>query len=156
MTTNRNIYNPLSAVFSGVLSAGLAALILYPIVSVLFDKYFHFMGYPEGHEQRDGLIIAFTLALWFFISSMVGGMICTLIAKNNEWLYVFINMIVVVLILIIISEGAISVQPNLGGILILLMIPFGNMAGKLLGSMIKRKRTKKKEDGSPISNNSSS
>jgi len=152
---NKNIFRNLLAVFIGVLSTGIIALMLYPVVRFIFDKYFHFMGYPRGNEQRDSLIILFTLILWFFVSSTIGGIVCTLFAKNNEWLCVSLNIITLLLLFIIITTGEIFEALDLEGVLILLMIPTGNIAGKFWGSMIKRKRKKNKEDGSPISNSPS-
>ena len=146
MEGTKNIYRIPIAVFAGILSTGLVALMLYPIVRIIMDKYFHFMGYPRGNEQRDSLIILFTLMLWFFISTMIGGIVCTLFAKNKDWLCIALNIVTIFLILIIISSGEIFIGLDRDAILILSMIPIGNLAGKLLGTLIKRKQKKKKEE----------
>jgi hypothetical protein len=139
--TNKNVYRPFLAVVAGILSTGLVALTFYPIVKVILDRYLHIMGYPRGNERKDELILLFTLNLWFFISSMIGGIVCTLIAKQNEWLCILLNIITIFLILIIISSGEIFIGLDLDAVLILLMIPIGNIAGKLLAALIKRKQT---------------
>lgn len=141
----KNKYRNLISVIAGTISSFLVALILFPIVRIIFDKYFHLFENVE-YPQRDSLIISITLILWFFISSSVAGTLCTLIAKNKEWLYVFLSMFIVTLVLTIISKAEIFEEATFEGIVTLLMIPAGYIAGKLFGTLIKRNKAKNKEE----------
>jgi len=152
----RNNYRNLLAVVAGIICTFLTGLILYPIVSIIFDKYFHLFGYPEGNEQRDSLIILFTLIFWLFISSLSGGAICTLIAVTRKWRPIIFCMSITIFVLIILTRRDIFSNLLLESFLLILIIPLGFITGYWLGKKIKAKRAGNRNAKTIAQDNSSS
>jgi hypothetical protein len=133
-------YSNISAIAGGSVATFLIGLILSPMVSIVFDKYFHIF---ETGGKYDDMIVAITLILWVLIASISGGITSTLLAKDTEWLYAFLSMVVVISVLVIISKGAIFGDLNTVLIVAFAMMPLGFLFGKLIGSFIKNKRKAK-------------
>src|SRR6185503_13815166 len=135
-------YRNLLAVITGSLLPFLTRLILYPIVRIVFEKYFHLF---DRENKTDDLIISINLILWIFIATLSGGVDSYLMAKSNEWTFIVLNTIVIFSILTVLTNGAIFQDSSLDAILAALMIPFGYLTGGIAGSIVKRKRRKKIE-----------
>lgn len=132
------------AVVAGVLAAIAAGAILFPLVQLVFDKFFHlylFSTPPEG-AWKDDLVLLITMILWLFISSAVGGFICTLISTDREQVYSLISSLACLTIFFIISEIRVFEIGSWQSWVLLLTIPFGNLTGSWIGSGFKRKRRK--------------
>jgi hypothetical protein len=104
----------------------LAGLILYPLVSIVFDYFFHLYLFtkPPADRWKDDLIIWITIALWFFIASGVGGFVCSYLTTKKEDLAILLFVIVAFLIAVLFSEGEI-----ISDFAIELLIPFISFVG---------------------------
>ena len=132
----------LFSVLAGSIIPFITGLIFYPIVRIIFDKYFHLFS---EYNSKDDLIITITLILWVLLSAIVGGIVTTFIAKSHEWLYSFLSFLVVLVVFIIISKGEIFDNPTTVSILVILMLPIGFLFGNIIATLIKRKKRKKTE-----------
>ena len=142
---NPVLRNTLS-VFLGLIGAFLCGLILWPLVQIIFDKFFRgYFGSPRWEDAWvNRLIIIITAMVWLLFSSITGGIVCSLIAVTKEWVFVIISVIIVLLVLTIISKGEIFYRPETESLLSILMIPMGFGIGLLIGIKIKARRQKKK------------
>ncbi len=112
----KKFYTNVVAIIAGAISAFLTSLILWPIVKVIFENFFHLFGEVSENAWKDDLIVSITIMLWFFISSLVGGVICTLFDANKGWGVLIISMALIILILIILTKGDIFPNPLLESI----------------------------------------
>jgi len=139
---NPVLRNTLS-VFSGLIAVFLCGLILWPVVQIIFDKFFRgYFGSEDAWVNR--LIIVITVMIWVLVSSITGGIVCTLVAVLKEWMCVIISVIIIFLALTIISKGEIFYRPETESVLSMLMIPLGFGIGLLIGIKIKVRRRRKK------------
>jgi prolipoprotein diacylglyceryltransferase len=70
----------LIAVGLGLAAVALSGLILYPLVFLAFDKFFHIF---EKGNPGDDFFLAATLILWAMISAFVGGWVASRLAVNK-------------------------------------------------------------------------
>jgi hypothetical protein len=130
------------SVIAGVLSAIAAGAILWPLMQIVFEKHFHlylFNTLPADVRKND-LIIEIAFGAWFFIASLIGGFICTMISTKNDLAHVTVSAMVGVALFFFITDGEIFREKSLGSWMILLCIPVGFFAGELLGVRYKRKK----------------
>ena len=132
------------SVFLGLVAVFLCGLILYPLVQLLFDKYFQIYLGPSRPKDafEKNLIILITIMIWVLLSSIAGGLVCSLMATKNEWIYMSICAIIMIMIFAILSKG--DVFKNIESILSLFMIPIGFAGGRLIGGKIKTRRQRRK------------
>jgi hypothetical protein len=64
-------------VMAALAATALMGLVLYPIVSIVIDRFFHLYLFtkPPADRWKDDLIIWITIVLWFFIASGIGGFV---------------------------------------------------------------------------------
>jgi hypothetical protein len=142
----KNIFlRKITSVSAGVASAFLTALILWPLVKLIFDKFFHLYLFadPPQDAWKDDLIVQINFMLWFFISSFSGGIICSLFSPGKEWFYVTASLLIVIAIITIITKASVF-NEGMDSWLIMLMIPPGFFTGMLFAKKIKAGRAKKK------------
>ncbi|MEI9944511.1 MAG: hypothetical protein WDN26_09875 [Chitinophagaceae bacterium] len=132
------------AVIAGVIAAVGAGAILYPLVKIIFDEFFHLYLFstPPSDVWKDDLIILFTMIIWLFIASAAGGFICTLISIDREQVYALISSLVCLTILYVIPQLRVFEPTDWQAWVLLITIPLGNSFGSWLGSKFKRKRRK--------------
>lgn len=131
------------SVVAGVLAAIAAGAVLWPLINMIFDKYFHlhlFTESPAGAWKND-LVIGIAFGSWFFLSSLIGGFICTIISTRYDLANVTVSAMVGVALFFFISDGEIFREKSLGSWMILLCIPIGFFAGELAGVLYKRKKS---------------
>ena len=135
--------NTLSVIF-GVVAVFLCGLVLYPLVQLLFDKYFQIYLGPSRPKDafEKNLVILITVMIWVMLSSITGGLVCAIIATKNEWTLISICALIIILIFTILSNG--DIFQNIESILSMLMIPFGFISGRMIGMKLKARITRKK------------
>jgi uncharacterized membrane-anchored protein len=86
--------NIIAAIF-GLFASAISALILSPIVFIVFNAFFElyiFTEPPKGAWINDAIIIT-TVLLWIFATSMAGGYICSKYSERKEDFSVFLFIV---------------------------------------------------------------
>ena len=134
-----NKFNSFIAAILGLIAAALAALILFPIVWIIFNAFFDlyiFTKPPKGAWINDAIIIA-TVIHWIFAASMAGGYICSKYSERKEGFSIFLFLVLSFVILLLVYgfrffdewESAIPIATFI--------------AGGCLGNLIALRRKKK-------------
>ncbi|MEN9548505.1 MAG: hypothetical protein RIR12_1096 [Bacteroidota bacterium] len=96
--------NNVIAAILGVIAAAIAALILSPVVYIVFNAFFElyiFTEPPKGAWINDAIIIT-TVLLWIFAASMAGGYICSKYSERKEdfsiLLFIIFSFIILLLV----------------------------------------------------------
>src|SRR5437762_13136536 len=94
---------------TGLAVTFVAGIILFPLVYVIFDKFFelYLFSSPPPDAWKNNLIIAITLILWMFFSSFAGGFLCSFLAEEKEDFDIFLLILIVFSIGLIVSKGEI-------------------------------------------------
>src|SRR5258706_9000146 len=115
------------AISGGLLSAIIAALLLWPVVQLMFDKYFEF------DSSRSDNILKVTFYLWVFIPTLAGGFVCSLIADRKVLKHILVLTLLTITIMIIIyREEVLMIEPKEE--LIVIMFPLGYFLGGKIGT----------------------
>jgi len=126
------------AVLGGLISAIAAALLLWPVVQLVFDKFFEF------GSSRSDIILRLSFYLWVLIPTLVGGFVCSLIAARKELNHVLVlTLLTIAIMIVIFREDIVTIEPR--DTLIILMFPLGYFTGGRIGMTYKRKRKKRLE-----------
>jgi hypothetical protein len=136
--------NSLLAVIGGAAAAILTALILSPLIDLVFDRFFHLnlFGFDKG-SSADDFILSAAILIWLFIAAFAGGLACSMICRSYEYNHVF----VLIGIFCIVSFFAMleSRKEELAlGILTTIVVCTGFLSGTKTGISIKKKRKAKK------------
>lgn len=132
------------SVIAGIAALFICGLVLYPLVQIIFDKYFQvYLGpsQPKDAYEKDLVVLA-TVILWVLVSSTTGGFVCSLIAITNEWLFISICIALLLLTFLILSRGQIIY--SIESMISMLMIPAGFIIGRGIAMAIKARRQRKK------------
>lgn len=130
---------PVAAAF---LTALLAGLLLFPVVYIVFDNFFHLYLFTSPPEDawKDDLIITVTIILWLFISSAAGGFVCRNYSQENPALNVLLFVILLYIALFLFTKGDI-IKEDVTVILIpVLSILAGGYTGLYLHYRFKKKK----------------
>ena len=94
------------SVIAGVLSAIAVGAILWPLMQIVFEKHFHLYLFssPPADARKNDLVIEIAFGAWFFIASLIGGFICTMISTKNDLAHVTVSAMVGVALFFFISE----------------------------------------------------
>jgi len=131
------------SVIAGVITAIAVGALLLPVVEIFVDKFFnlYFFAPAPPDAWKDDLMLDIVLFAWFFIASLAGGLVCSLISINKDTIHVLISSLVSIALVFAVSKGeilkGIQLLPSL---LILLAIPLGNLFGGWIGGRLKRRR----------------
>jgi uncharacterized membrane-anchored protein len=96
--------NNVIAAILGVIAAAITALILSPVVYIVFTAFFDlyvFTEPPKGAWIKDAIIIA-TVFLWILATSIAGGYICSKYCKKKEDFSVFLFIVFSFIILLLV------------------------------------------------------
>lgn len=96
--------NNVIAAILGVIAAAITALILSPVVYIVFTAFFElyiFTEPPKGAWINDAIIIA-TVIIWIFAASMAGGYICSKYSERKEDFSVFLFIVFSFIILLLV------------------------------------------------------
>jgi hypothetical protein len=136
-------------VMAALAATALMGLVLYPIVSIVIDRFFHLYLFtkPPADRWKDDLIIWITIALWFFIASGIGGFVCSYLTPKKEGLPILLFIIAAFLIAVLLSEG--EIISDFAIEILILFISF--IGGACTGNYICIKKKKKKLTNNPPS-----
>jgi hypothetical protein len=132
------------SVIAGVLAAIAVGALLIPVVQQLLERFFNLYLFtkPPADAWKDDLMVEMILFGWFFIASLAGGFVCTIISTNKDTIHVLISSLVSLVLIVSLSGGDLFKENQyLSSILIVLGIPLGNLFGGWMGSRFKRKRS---------------
>ena len=131
------------SIVAGVLTAIAVAFILLPLAKLVPNHSFEiYFSTPPPDEWKKGLVILITMVAWLFISSFAGGFVCTALSTDRELIYALIGSLVCLTVLFVVSEGNIFEMKTWQSWVLLITVPFGNIAGSGLSSAYKRRRKK--------------
>ena len=133
------------AVLSGLIVSIAAGALLYPLVILVVEKNFgfNFFALPGDETWKIDLVLGATFFGWFFMASLAGGFVCSLLSRGNDTMHVLMNSLVSIVIIYILSGDTLLSKKNLlSSLLILLGIPFGNLVGAWLGGRLKKKKAR--------------
>jgi hypothetical protein len=131
---------PVPSAFIGVVCTLLAGLILFPLVSIIFDSFFHlyFFSKPPADKWKDDIILGATVVVWFLIASTSGGFVCSLISDTKEDFSILLFLVFSFILAFLFSEGKIFADK----MLLLPVLPY--ITGACLGGMLAIKHKKRK------------
>lgn len=125
-----DFYQNFFAVLAGVLSAIASGF----LIKVVFGRLFHFDPFNEFSTNESNLKILLSIAAWLFFSSLVGGMVCALIAGRNDLGHIIINSLVVLTLYFLIGGTEIFNGRSILSWSVILAIPLGIFIGEWVGS----------------------
>jgi len=143
-----NTINEFARTFLSVIAGAMAAIatgaLMLPLVKMILDKFFNFyiLSAPSPYVWKDGMMPGLILFGWLFFSSLIGGLVCTILSTNKDMLHVLISSLVTIVVVFIVSKEEVMKEKNLlPSLLILLAIPVGNLIGGWVGGSYKRKKS---------------
>lgn len=119
-------------VLAAVATTALAGLILYPLVRLVFDHFFHLYLFttPPPDSWKDDLVILVTCIMWILIATFTGGFVCSFLSEKKEDFSIFLFIVLSFLIAMIVSGGILLKDFDL-----LALVPIGAyIAGAYTGS----------------------
>ena len=128
----------------GLVSSVVTSLILFPLVRIILNKYFHlylFIAAPPD-AWKDDMIVEVTVYLWVLIAFSAGGFFCALIARKGELWSVLVAIVFTFLIANISTKGHL-LEANRMSIIIQFLNPIGYLMGWRIA--LRYKQTKYKE-----------
>lgn len=126
------------AVLAGVAMAWVAGLLLWPLVDIGMEKFFHFdFGRENTGWTKDDFFLMAIFMAWFFIASGCGGVACSLVHPQRMML-LLCTVCQIIILLFIVGPELFSVQ-TAEPWLLLLMIPAGYFLGGWLTGKYSRK-----------------
>ncbi len=135
---------PVSAALAATILDG---LVLYPVVYLIFDNFFHLYLFtkPPADEWKNDLIIGIAVVFWFLIASGTGGFVCALLSEKKENFSVLLFLISSFIIALLFTKGAIIREFD--EIMLLLFLSFigGAVSGNILGIRHKKRKAKLKD-----------
>jgi hypothetical protein len=133
------------SVIAGAGAAFIMALILYPIVRIIFDNFFHLFSGSDAPKNLwvDDLIVQLNFMLWFFISSASGGFVSAILSPFKEWIFVTASMIIVIVVITIITDASVFID-GADAWFIMMMIPAGFFTGLWVEKKWKARKAKNK------------
>jgi hypothetical protein len=135
--TGYDFYRSFFAVLAGVLSAIAVGF----LIKAGFEKFINFDPLNELYGSERNFPIQLAAAGWLFISSFVGGFVCSRIAGKNDMSHIIIGSLVVLALYFLIGGTAIFNEKSIASWAILLAIPIGYSIGEWIGGMRKSKET---------------
>lgn len=138
--------NAVAAVFVGLASSVVMSLILFPLVKIILNKYFHlylFIAAPAD-AWKDDMIVEVTVYLWILIAFSAGGFFCTLIARKNELWSIIATIVVAFLIANIVAKGRLFEMDRMS-IIVQLLNPIGYLTGWRIALLHKQRKYREPE-----------
>ena len=128
----------------GMVAMLIAGLILFPLVFLIFDTFFELYVFSESPPDAwiNNLTIGITIILWFLISSMAGGVTCTIIAQRKEDFTVFLLIVITFTISYLISQGEILNGKLWETVAVFISFITGYITGGFIGVRYKLKKSK--------------
>lgn len=125
----------------------LTGLVLFPVVNVIFDSFFHLYLFskPPENSWKDDLIIWITLFFWIFISSGAGGIVCSLLSKDKEDFSILLFLVLSFLIGLVFSKGEILTDFEVAMFIPFISFIAGAFTGGIWGTRYKKKKKKLKD-----------
>lgn len=131
---NDNSGNDFYQNFFAVLAGVLSAIAVGFLIKVVFGKIFHFDPLNEFSGDESSLTILLSIAGWLFFSSLVGGLVCALIAGRNDLGHIIINSLVVLTLYFLVGGTEIFKGRSILSWSVILAIPVGIFVGEWIGS----------------------
>lgn len=130
---------PLAAALAVTLLAG---LVLYPLVSLVFDKFFHLYLFskPPPGKWKDDLIINITLLCWLFLAAGAGGFTGAWLTESREDFFVFLYIVLLFALGTLLTGGRIILDFDP----FLLLLVAALAGGAITGTYAALKRKQKK------------
>ena len=139
-------FKQILSLLAGVAMAWVAGLLLWPLVDIGMENFFHFdFGGENTGWTKEDLILMVIFMAWFFIASGCGGVACWLVHPQRMML-LLCTVCQVIILVIIVGPELFSVE-TAEPWLLLFMIPAGYFTGGWLTGKYKRKNNMKHEPG---------
>ena len=133
------------AVLIGAFAAMGAAAVFYPVVMIVFDKFFEWdPDAPEKGITINSLIFAGTFLIWSFIAAFAGGFVSAIISIKKEYKKVWILIVVGLIVLKILNPAAPNSRDYFKIALSITFLIAGALTGCALGKKYKEKKEKRK------------
>jgi hypothetical protein len=125
----------------------IAGLLLYPLVSIIFDNFFHLYLFskPPADSWKDDLIIEITTVLWIFIASFAGGFVGSLLSEKKEDFSTLLFIISSFVIFLILTKWAVFKDFDWLFLLLIIAYASGAILGNFSGIRYKKKKAKLKD-----------
>lgn len=125
----------------------IAGLLLYPLVRIVFDSFFHLYLFekPPADSWKDDLIIGIAAVLWIFIASFAGGFVCSWLSEKKEDFSILLFITFSFIIFLILTKGAAFKEFDWGMLLLILAYAGGAILGNFSGIRYKKKKAKLKD-----------
>lgn len=132
---NENSTNDFYRDFFAVLAGVLSAIITGWIIKFAFLGLFHFDPLNEFsvNENYKEFVIQLAVGGWLFVSSLVGGWICAIIAGKNDLSHIIISSLVVLALYFLLGGTGIFKERSFVSWALLLAIPAGYFIGEWMG-----------------------
>ncbi len=120
----------------------LAGLILYPLVSLVFDQFFHLYLFskPPADQWKNDLVIGAAVVAWFFIACGLGGYVCSLLTDTKEDFAILLYVVLFLVIATVVTRGEIVRDWNPFILVLLAAIIGGACTGNLIAIRMKRRK----------------
>jgi hypothetical protein len=142
-TKQPNAANTLLAIGAGIAATLLMALLLWPAVWLIFERYFeiNFEDEPGSFTKTD-FILYITIFLWLLIAAFAGAFVCTLINRSNEYLYAWVLSGITLIFTLYagFSDSHFSSTDILLISILLIAACIGFLTGTKIGKSVKQKR----------------
>jgi hypothetical protein len=125
----------------------IAGLILYPLVNIVFNNFFHLYLFtdPPADRWKDDLIIGITVFLWIFIASLGGGFACSILSEKKEDFSILLFITSSFIIFLILTKGAFLKDFDWMFLLLIIAFAGGAILGNFSGIRYKKKKAKLKD-----------
>jgi hypothetical protein len=132
-------------IIAALASTFICGLILFPLVKIIFDSFFHLYLFstPPPDAWKDDIVIWIAALLWILIATTTGGFVCSILSISKEDFAILIAIIISFIIGVVISKGEIlngrasEIAP------VFLSFIAGFSLGGFLGVRYKRKKAQK-------------
>lgn len=144
--------NTALAIAAGIVATFLAGLVMYPLVTIVFENYFE-MDFSGGRAliTRNDLILFFTILLWVLIAAITGGLVSAVISRGKEYHHAWIMTAIltgILLLLVLADLDSFDPISAIFFVAVVAMMAAGYHIGTKAGIRIKKRKA--------VSNNSSS
>ncbi|HET9823820.1 MAG TPA: hypothetical protein VFP87_00725 [Chitinophagaceae bacterium] len=138
--------NTLAAVAVGIVSPVVVALVLFPLVRIILNKYFHlylFVAAPPD-AWKDDMIVEITVYVWVLIAFLAGGFFCAWIAKRVEFRSIILSIFISFVVANLVTKGHLFEADRMS-IIVQLLNPIGYLTGWRIAMRYKQGKYKEAE-----------